>query len=55
MAWTEGRAFRKVLEEDPEVTVDKVGLDEAFDLRSSLRHAGRVFDDLEAVLGKESP
>ena len=48
-AWTERRPFREVLEGDPEVTVDKVALDEAFDLRRSLRHAGRVFEALAAV------
>jgi adenylosuccinate lyase len=48
-AWTEGRPFRGVLEADPEVTLDKVALDEAFDLRRSLRHAGRVFEALDAV------
>jgi adenylosuccinate lyase len=58
VAWSEGRPFRAVLEADPEVTVGKVALDEAFDLRRSLRHAGRVFDELAAVSrpdGKESP
>jgi adenylosuccinate lyase len=49
-AWTEGRAFRGVLEADPEVAMDKVALDEAFDLRRSLRHAGRVFEALDALL-----
>ncbi len=48
-AWSERRSFREVLEADPEVTVDKVALDEAFDLRRSLRHAGRVFEALAAV------
>jgi adenylosuccinate lyase len=48
-AWSEGRPFRAVLEADPEVTVDKVALDEAFDLGRSLRHAGRVFEALDAL------
>jgi adenylosuccinate lyase len=52
-AWTEGRPFREVLEGDPEVPLDKVALDEAFDLGRSLRHAGRVFLELESVAGKE--
>jgi hypothetical protein len=38
-----------VLEADPEVLLDQVALDEAFDLGRSLRHAGRVFDELAAV------
>ncbi len=50
-AWTEGRPFREVLEADPEVALGKVALDEAFDLRRSLRHAGRVFEALDAVPG----
>jgi adenylosuccinate lyase len=49
VAWAEGRPFREVLEADPEVTLDKVALDEAFDLRRSLRHSGRVFEALAAV------
>jgi adenylosuccinate lyase len=52
-SWTGARPFREVLEEDPEVPLDKVALDEAFDLKRSLRHAGRVFPELEAVGGKE--
>ncbi len=51
VAWTEGRRFREVLEADPDVTLDKVALDEAFDLRRSLRHSGRVFEALAAVPG----
>jgi adenylosuccinate lyase len=46
VAWEEGRPFRAVLEADPEVPLDKEALDEAFDLRRALRHAGRVFDAL---------
>ncbi len=60
-AWTGRRPFREVLEADPEVPLDAAALDGAFDLRRSLRHAGRVFDDLDAVarpdeitIGKES-
>jgi adenylosuccinate lyase len=51
-AWNDGRAFRGVLEADPEVTLDKVALDEAFDLRRSLRHADRLFEALAAVESK---
>ncbi len=46
VAWEEGRPFRAVLEADPEVPLDKEALDEAFDLRRALRHAGRVFEAL---------
>ena len=52
-SWSEARPFREVLEEDPEVPLDKVALDEAFDLARSLRHAGRVFEELESVGRKE--
>jgi hypothetical protein len=38
-----------VLENDPEVTLDKAALDEAFDLWRSLRHIDRVFDALAEV------
>jgi adenylosuccinate lyase len=48
-AWEEGRPFRSVLEEDPEVILDKADLDEAFDLWRSLRHLDRVFDALAGV------
>jgi adenylosuccinate lyase len=54
LAW-QGRAFRAVLEEDPEVGLDKVALDEAFDLRRSLRHAGRVFEALDRIPSERSP
>jgi adenylosuccinate lyase len=49
IAWDEGRPFRSVLEADPDVTLDKAALDEAFDLRRSLRHIDRVFAALAAV------
>jgi adenylosuccinate lyase len=48
VSWEEGRPFRAVLEADPDVPLDKEALDEAFDLRRALRHAGRVFDGLPA-------
>jgi adenylosuccinate lyase len=49
VAWQEGRPFRLVLEADPEVTLDKASLDEAFDLRRSLRHIDRVFAALDQI------
>jgi hypothetical protein len=48
-AWDGGRPFRSVLEEDPEVSLDKSTLDEAFDLRRSLRHVDRVFAALDQI------
>ena len=54
-AWGEGRPFRALLEADPEVALDKVALDEAFDLRRSLRHIHRVFDALDAVPADAAP
>jgi adenylosuccinate lyase len=50
-AWSEGRSFRSLLEGDAEVTLSAAELDAAFDLQRSLRHAGRVFDALEALPG----
>ncbi len=41
-AWREGTDFRGLLEADPDVTLDKAALDEAFDLERSLRHLDRV-------------
>ena len=52
-AWEEGRPFRSVLEADPEVTLDKAALDEAFDLRRSLRHTDRVIAALDDVPGPD--
>jgi adenylosuccinate lyase len=48
-AWESARPFRSVLEEDAEVTLDKTALDEAFDLRRSLRHTDRVFVALDQI------
>jgi adenylosuccinate lyase len=48
-AWEGGTPFRSVLEDDPEVLLDKAALDEAFDLRRSLQHIGRTFDALDQV------
>jgi adenylosuccinate lyase len=53
VAWDEGRPFRSVLEADPEVPLDKAALDEAFDLRRSLRHIDRVMAALDAVPGPD--
>ena len=46
-AWDEGRSFRQVLEQDPEVTLTSDALDHAFDLARSLRHVNRFTDALE--------
>jgi adenylosuccinate lyase len=54
-AWEEGRSFRTVLEEDPEVALDKVALDDAFDLPRSLRHIGRIFQALDEIPSERSP
>jgi adenylosuccinate lyase len=48
-AWDGGRSFRSVLEDDPDVKLDKATLDKAFDLRRSLRHIDRVFDALAQI------
>jgi len=48
-AWEEGRPFREVLEEDPEVVLDPAQLDEAFDLSRTLRHVHRFTDALEEL------
>ncbi|MGH9165605.1 MAG: adenylosuccinate lyase [Acidimicrobiales bacterium] len=48
-AFEQGKDLRTLLEGDPEVTVAAQGLDEAFDLGRSLRHAGRVFEHLQPV------
>jgi adenylosuccinate lyase len=45
----ERRSFRSVLEEDPEVTLDKAALDDAFDVTRSLRHVGRFAEALKEV------
>jgi adenylosuccinate lyase len=54
-AWEDGRPFRSVLEADPEVALDKVALDDAFDLSRSLRHIGRIFQALDAIPSERSP
>ncbi len=48
-AWEEGRPFRQVLAEDPEVTLSPAALDDAFDLSRSLRHVHRFTDALEGL------
>jgi adenylosuccinate lyase len=48
-AWAERRAFRAVLEADPEVTLTSAQLDDAFDLSRTLRHTGRFAVALEAL------
>ena len=44
-AWDEGRDFRTLLEADDEV--DNAVLDDAFDLRRSLRNLGHVLDQVD--------
>ena len=46
-AWSDGRSFRQVLDDDPEVTLSPDALDEAFDLSRTLRHVHRFTDALE--------
>ncbi|MEL6890842.1 MAG: adenylosuccinate lyase [Actinomycetota bacterium] len=46
-AWDEGTDFRSLLEADGEV--DDSVLDDAFDLRRSLRNLDRVFEQLDAI------
>jgi adenylosuccinate lyase len=49
IAWEQRRSFRAVLDEDPEVTLGAAGLDEAFSLERSLRHAHRFLHALTEV------
>jgi adenylosuccinate lyase len=51
IASEERRAFRSVLEEDPEVTLDGAALDEAFSVSRSLRHVDRFAHALKEVEG----
>jgi adenylosuccinate lyase len=48
--WEERRPFRSVLDEDPDVraTLSPGRLDECFELRRALAHAGRAVDALDA-------
>jgi hypothetical protein len=48
-AWDEGRSFRSLLEADDRLGDAVHRLDEAFDLNRSLRHVGRVFEELAAI------
>ena len=51
VSWELKRAFRSVLDEDDEVTLDAGALDEAFSVTRSLRHVGRFADALKEVDG----
>jgi adenylosuccinate lyase len=46
-AWDEGLDFRTLLEADDEVPDDV--LDDAFDLRRSLKNLHKTFDELDAI------
>jgi adenylosuccinate lyase len=48
-AWAERTSFRSLLEADRRVTVPAAVLDEAFDLRRSVRHAGAAIDALDRL------
>jgi adenylosuccinate lyase len=48
-AWETETEFRPILEQDPEMTLDRVALDEAFDLERSLRHIGRFRAALDEI------
>src|SRR4051794_20631592 len=48
-AWEERSDFRTLIENDPEVTLTKDVLDEAFDLQRSLRHLDRVSAALDEL------
>jgi adenylosuccinate lyase len=48
-AWAERRPFRRILDDDPEVTLSAAQLDDAFDLSRTLRHSNRFADALAAL------
>jgi adenylosuccinate lyase len=48
-AWEERRDFRSLLEDDPDVTLSKTAMDDAFDLERSLRHLDRVAGALDGL------
>ena len=48
-SWEEGTDFRRLLEDDQEVSLDGAELDEAFDLKRSLRNVDAVFEALAAI------
>ncbi|MHB8437910.1 MAG: adenylosuccinate lyase [Acidimicrobiales bacterium] len=50
-AWDQGRTFRSVIEDDPEVLLDSAQLDEAFSVKRMLRHAYRFIEALQEVEG----
>ncbi len=54
-AWEGRRPLRQVLEEDPEVPLGAAELDRAFDLGTSLRHAGRAVAALDDLDGPAPP
>jgi adenylosuccinate lyase len=49
IAWEQRRQLREVLDEDPEVKLDKDAMDDVFDLDRALRHTSRFLDALESV------
>jgi adenylosuccinate lyase len=54
-AWETGTEFRDLLEQDPDVTLDRGALDEAFDLARTLRHVDRFVAALDAVDVAQDP
>jgi adenylosuccinate lyase len=50
-SWEQKRAFRSVLDDDPEVTLAAADLDEAFRVDRSLRHVGRFATALTEIQG----
>ncbi len=48
-AWSEGVSLRSLVERDPRVSIDPAGLDAAFDLQRSVRHAGAALDALASL------
>ena len=49
LAWEERRHFRRVLDDDPEVTLGAAELDAAFDLSRTLRHVDRFADAVSTL------
>ena len=50
-AWETRQSFRKLLDDDPRVTVPGDVLDRAFDLERSVERAGRGIDSLDELIG----
>jgi len=48
-SWEAGMDFRRILEDDADMTLDATQLDVAFDLDRSIRHVGRTIDALAAI------